>query len=293
MECYAGIAKGFLLNEERRQYEEDVHLHSPRAKSIRHALKHWGVQRDYRGISWDGVELFHFHLASQTRQVGIESVGWYKYPSSKREDMDGKDWRLVIPDLQGAVAVNCHSLLHDDVWSLTTTVYSTQDIDLDVVEMLGDDDHWGRTLKWTLAVAKVLETHGYDYRVAKASILGRMRRSVVARQMAEELLPVVRRSCEKVVPRRLPLREFSIGVSKSIVPKRKVGYHFSPELSNLDYSVITLHPQAFHDPGYTRAVVTHELIHLALGTTCDQVGAHGAEFQKIADLSGLPKEYQD
>lgn len=156
---------------------EDIHPEDQEVRTIRQGLAHWSTQRNYEGKEWDGVESFNLALAKLVDAVAIEAAGWYKYPSSKRSDKDGKDWRLVT---RSGVAINCHSLLHDDVWSLATTIYKTNDINLSKLKFISDSDPRRRALLWSLEVAKVLETDGYKYDKAKDDMRRRLAKLLVA-----------------------------------------------------------------------------------------------------------------
>ena len=153
---------------------EDIDKDTPLTARVRSALGHWATQHNYDGPSWDGVEAFHRALANAVTHVSIESAGWYRYPSSLRPDMDGKDWRLCIPDNGMVVSVNCHSLLHDNLWTLSTTIFSTQEIDVGDLVMVGHPDPDYRAVLWTLRVAEALETHGYNYEKVKAELRARL-----------------------------------------------------------------------------------------------------------------------
>ncbi len=164
---------------------EDIHQDSFLAELVQEALEHWATQRDYDGPSWAGVLAFNRALAFLVPELAIEAAGWYKYPSSSRPDMDGKDWRYVIPDIcqrevpptdcSRVVVVNCHSLLHDGVWTLSTTTFSTGEVDTSGLTFIGaSNDPEKSALLWTLRVAEVLETAGYDYSKAKAELRARL-----------------------------------------------------------------------------------------------------------------------
>jgi len=271
---------------------EDIHLCSSRAAQIKQALSHWKVQRDYYGPRWSGVEALHFELAKVVDMVHVEAAGWYRYPSSLRSDQDGKDWRLVVPDRQGAVAVNCHNLLHDNVWTLSTTAYSTQDIDLEKVFPLGHlDDHWTRVLLWTEAVAKVLETEGYDYTKARRELSWRLQANQVLRRLRDEVTPAIREAFRKVVGYVPRLPACSIGFATWRVNANCIGRYEHPT-DQAPYGIITVHPKATRDWNYVREVVKHELIHHSLSVVNER-RAHGEYFQRMAQELGLPHEYRD
>ncbi len=256
---------------------------------VQRALRNWKSQKAYDGPSWQGVEDFHFHLAPITEQLTIEAAGWYKYPSSTRSDMDGKDWRLLIPDPEGGVvAINCHSLLHDDVWSLTTTIYRTSDVNLTNSYQVGSSNHWIRTLSWTKVVAEVLETDGYDYTKPKADLTKRLGLSRQASNIAGELLP--RTLATVGVLSGLP--NLHVGVSDvGLEGTGKIGMHRKPSWEH-PYSILTVAPRAFSKGlDYVKIVIQHELIHYVLqGQDKD---THGDQFSEIAAKLGIPEKYRD
>ncbi len=139
------------------------------AGRVRRLLGHWNEQHDYFGTSWDGVLKLHRQLVKGTMEAAFESVGWYKYKSStKKEGMDGKDWRIVLTEFDPLVVVNCHSCINEDVWTLATTVFSTHEVDRKKLKIITDDDPEVCALMWSIETAKILETDGYEYSEAIA-----------------------------------------------------------------------------------------------------------------------------
>lgn len=277
-----------------KQMVEDVHLDSAKAQEVKQALSHFSHQHDYHGPSWDGIELLHFDLAKATDTIGIEAAGWYKYPSSLRSDMDGKDWRLIVPDRQGPVVVNCHSLLHNSVWSLATTIYSTHNVAFNYNDMrviYGNKDHWVRTLVWTMEVAKALAIQGYDYRNVIEEYHRRAHSIPMLRAMAAQLIPLVAQAAMQVVQKKLPEGGLSIGPSNIRLEPFAIGMH-EPRTDTANYSIICINPKALENQQYLHEVIKHELIHYALGSLCN-ADAHGSDFHDMAELLDLPKKYRD
>lgn len=272
------------------QFVEDVYLDSARAKGVRKALEHLNQQRDYYGPSWRGVEAMCEMLAGVAHQAAVEVAGWYQYPSSLRKDQDGKDWRYVIPAPNGAVCVNCHSLLHDNVWSLATTIFNTQEVDQKKLELVGDLDHWTRTLLWELATAKGLAIQGFEYDEVIAELEKRLECNKMLWKIVGIELPRVRAAFQEVFSRPTPNLELSIGFSFVRLRPWAVGAHQAA--SKLGYSVISVSPKEMNgERAYLRQVVRHELIHYALQTECP--GPHGSEFHRMADLVGLEPQHRD
>lgn len=286
---YYGAKKDFYVV---RQFLEDVHLNSGKAQHLREILSHWEGQRDYYGTDWDGVELFHFELAKAVDLLAVESPGWYKYPSSLREDMDGKDWRLVVPDRNGAICVNCHSLVHDYVWSLSTTIYSTRQVDLDQLKLVGHPDHWVRTLSWTWEVARALRKEGvYDYEEVLEDLKTRIRLSLMLKRLSYRLLPEISAAYGKLFGTPPKVGKFSVGVSRIRLGGTSIGRH-EPPSDETGYSILSVGPRAFRSKDYLLSVLKHELIHLVLKTARTE-GVHNKEFHLMGELVGLDRRYQD
>jgi len=273
-------------------YVEDIHADGAKAEQIRRLLAHWQTQHDYYGPSWDGIELFHFELAKATDAVGIESAGWYKYDTSLRSDMDGKNWRLVIPDKAGCVAVNCHSILHDDVWTLNTTIYSTREISKKDIKLYGHKDHWQRTLGWTIKVAKVLETDGYDYSDVIQNLMKRKKISWLTTKKAHQILPGVIEVYKKETGNTLDwLPYVSFGISDNQIPPGKIGTHRS-KTDVVDYSIITMHPQSLmRGRKYYEIVIKHELLHYVLAQTNNPF--HNEQFVRMGQKLNIPQRFLD
>lgn len=279
-----GPTKNFLI---RHQFVEDIHLYSPLALSVKHALRHWSVQRNYFGPSLDGIEFFCYQLAKSVGYVGIEFGGWCSYPSSLNAKT-GRNWRYVIPDnTNSAVMVNCHSMLYDDVWSLSTTVHGTRDIVKSSVNLLGSPDFWERVLVWCIETAIVLQADEQQIAEIKQRLVDASR----LREFAEELKPVVAKAMKDTFNESPKWGTISLGFSHIPLSPASIGVSV-PSTDETDYTIISVHPRARKDWTYCREVVRHELIHAALGSTCDE-HAHGERFQALAMAAGLPEKYRD
>ena len=81
--------------------------------------------------------------------------------STKKDGMDGKDWRIVLTEFDPLVVVNCHSCINEDVWTLATTVFSTHEVDRKNLKIIADDDPEVCSLMWSIETAKILETDGF------------------------------------------------------------------------------------------------------------------------------------
>lgn len=275
-----------------QSYLEDIYADSSKAEQIKQVLSHWNTQHDYYGPSWDGIELFHFELAKAVEDVGIESVGWYKYQSSKRPDMDGRDWRLIVPAKNDPVSINCHSLLHDDVWTLSTTIFSTREINTENVEFVGHKDHWQRTLLWTQKVAEVLATDGYEYQDTIKKYRQKRKISNLLTLLTYKICPKVERAYERVTGETVSERpKISTGISKSQQKPGKVAHqHDTTDIR--PYSIISIHPLALKKGiDYVETVIKHELIHYFLGQ--QSVEGHNKTFVEIGKELGIKEKYLD
>lgn len=277
-----------------RSYLEDIHLNGYYGQAVKDAMSHWSESRDYYGPSWDGIEAFHWQLAKVAEYATIESAGWYKYPSSARQDMDGKDWRLVLTTFNESVAVNCHSLLHDSVWTLSSTIYTTKDIDREMLEApIGSSDHWERTLLWTLDLAEKLQTQGYDYTSVINSFKARIKANRRLTLMKEEMIPEIVDEYEAIygpIGQMLPI---SVGFSNLRASGPSIGCHDKPS-DTQPYSIISIKPKAAKDLNYLRHVLKHELVHYVLHHhNAEGEPPHGKRFQQLAKAVGIPQKYRD
>jgi len=261
--------------------------------TILEAIAHWAEQHTYEGKAWDGIEKFHLSLAMVVPDVSIQTAGWYKYPGSTRDDMDGKDWRLVISpsEQEEKVVINCHSLLHDGTWTLSTTVFSTNEIDGDELPTpTGHDDPWFASMIWSTALAKELQTSGYDYEPVINNMAIRMELGIQLWDCVKEVMPIVNRAHAQVMGEEHNFEDFTIAVNNWNLPEGKIAsYRFAKD--ETEWPVMTVSPRVFKKgKDYIYWVIAHELIHAAVG---GENGAHPEEFEAIADLMGIPEEYQD
>lgn len=272
-------------------FSEDVYLHSEDSIKIRKQLSHWNGQRDYMGLEWDGVEKFNFELAKIIDSVAIESAGWYKYDSSKRGDMDGKDWRLVTTNTDSTVSINCHSILHDNVWSLSTTIFDTKEIKKGSLKSISDEDVWKRSIKWSIKTAEVLSTDGYNYDSVIADMKNRLKEVNKLQKIKDEIVKDIKNKFSRNFreKRALP-KEITIGISKWGVTSGKIATYYSPK-GERKFGIIMVNPKALGDDKYLKQIIMHELIHASFGQSCGR-NAHHDNFNKLADMIGLEKKYR-
>lgn len=280
-----------------RSMVEDVHIDTAQAEHIRTVMSHFSVQRDYMGPVWDGIELFHFELAKAVTAVGVEAAGCYKYPTSKRPGSDGQDWRLVTQH-PTPVVINCHSLLHDGVWTLNTTIYSSREARRPQI-VVQSKDHWQRTMMWTGALARALMTSGYDHKktlqnLAK-TLQGLARRRAVSAKLTaagfHRVVPKIKKVYRELCGQEPVCLPFSVGVSPIRVQPNHIAL-YEPPSDVMPYGIVTVKPRALKDDIYLKHVVTHELIHHVLATSGDYT-IHGDLFNAVAAAMGIPREFRD
>lgn len=278
-----------------RQIIEDKYPETDLEEKVRDAVAHWQVQHDYGGVLWDGIESIHFSLADAVNTLAIESAGWYSYPSSLRSDMDGKDWRLVITDPSDYyhVVVNCHSILHDNVWTLGTTIYSTNEIDGEYAleHSIGDEDPWIRSMLWSMDLADKLQTSGYDY--SKAMDWMRYRLSLLGEvwPVASRWIAIFKNSYRKMFDEDDDIPEqITIAINDWALPVDKIA-SYRHATDDRPYGVLTISPNAWNrGMKFVEWVVIHELIHAANGP---DEKSHDERFKLLSDLAGIPEKYQD
>lgn len=268
-----------------RKWLHDTHVHSAHALTARRALEDWDRSREFYGPEWEGIELFHYHLAALGTKASIASPGWWRYTDSLQPKMDGKTWRLVLPQSGSPpTVVHCFSILHDGVWTLNTTVFSSRGIDVSDAPLTGHEDHWQRVFQWTVAVATVLQQDGYDYASVVAELQERARDSIGLADVARD---VHARLSEHVENPGTPV---SFGFTKVPLPATAVAAYSKPNEFR-DYGTVSVDPAARKYPAYVEQIVIHELIHRALEQCCED--PHCAEFQRLARLMGLHKDFRD
>lgn len=142
-------------------------------------------------------------------------------------------------------------------------------------------------LAWGLQTA--LETGATDEDIE--DLHARFTATQAISKLAEDMLPDHRKAYWRLHKKGPDLRPMSIGCSASVVLKGKIGRHEGPR-QGLSYSVLTVHPAAFKDVNYLKAVVKHELIHYVLGER-DVESPHDKLFESMAKEVGLAEKYRD
>jgi hypothetical protein len=271
---------------------ENIHPEVQATAEIIESISPWIQQKDYIGPSWEGIEKFHCQLAGSVDTIAIESAGWYSYDSSTSGGMDGKDWRLIIPSAEKQVVVNCHSLLHDGVWTLTTTTFSTDEVDTDKLEFIKHKDRWKRSMLWTIHLAEKLKLKEEDYATPIADMKRRLgvidKLHQIKRELAFEIKELYRSLFK--MDSNIP-EEVSMAINDwDLVENSIGGYRYPTEKTK--GGMIVISPSAIDDFEYVTEIIKHELIHAAIIPTDDD-GHNDRQFHVLAEAMNLPEEYRD
>lgn len=269
---------------------EDVQPPTPTSVGVREALSHWGKQRDYWGPMLDGLENLCFELASVTQEVVLTVTA--------SQDGGGSGWKFYVPEpMNMTTVVDCRVAYHDNVWTLMVAVYPLRKPyaelrNADGAVVVGHEDHWERTYRWTEAVATTLiKEGGLPWQDALA---GMKKRALVTR---EYLRPTVGAVLPKVIAVHTKLfgppknvTRLSVGMSRVRLRPGTVALT-EPPTDRRPYTVITLSPTAGKDADYFSQVCLHESIHLVVASRGGE--PHNENFQTLAKVLGLKPEYRD
>jgi len=271
---------------------EDVQPATPTSVGVREVLSHWNRQRDYWGPMLDGAENLCFELASVTQEVLLA------LPGSDLQEGGGGGWKFYVPEpMNMTTTVDCRVAYHDNVWTLMVAVYPIRTPYTELrqgggVVVLGHEDHWERTYRWTEAVATALiQTCGLPWQDALA---GMRKRAFVTREF---LRPTVGMTLPKVIAAHTKLlgppknvTPLSVGISRVRLRPGTVALT-EPPTDRRPYTVITLSPNAGKDADYFSQVCLHESIHLVVASRGGE--PHNENFQALAKALGLKPEYRD
>ncbi len=275
-----------------KNIEESKYKPSDVTQMVREKLKDFQVQRDFPGKDWQGIEMLCYKLAELCKEVSVEAAGWYKYSSSTRFDKDGKDWRYVCKTSRRPVVVNCHSLLHDNIWTLNTTIFDTTQINVDNLKPIGHEDVWKRSMLWTIETAKVLQTDDFNYSEPLNDFSSRMSAVDELYGMKQKLELEIKEVFKKIFHRqdKMP-QKISIGINTWQIKPGRVAVYYNPKETGLSHGALTIHPKVLKNKEYLRFVLMHELIHAVFDEPTKT--SHHKNFQQLATVLGLPKKYQD
>lgn len=273
-------------------------IYSPESRCVQKCLKDWMCQKTFWGVSWDGLEEFYrdISLVPFSSKIGIESNGWYKYPSSTKKKKDGKDWRIILLDVDPVVVINCHSIMTDSHWTLTTTVHDERDIDKSKIKnIIEDSDPMIKSMLMTIMTAELLgKDRVYNYRSAIADMKRRLKEVRKLRQMMMKMIPEVNRAYMDIFGKKSKLPDYiTLGINYWGSKTGKIGRIAYPT-KDIPWAEMVINPVAYTRPNvmlYLHQIVLHELIHAALGKNCCK-RAHGKEFIKMSEKLNLLKKYR-
>ena len=84
----------------------------------------------------------------------------------------------------------------------------------------------------------------------------------------------------------------SAGFSRIRLAATSVG-RLEPPTDEAAYAILSVRPTVARDSAYLDTVVRHELAHLALLGTTDDIRPHGELFQALGKALGIPAKYRD
>lgn len=275
-----------LEKESSNNKEKSIYKPSEVTQIVRENLVDFQIQRDFPGLDWQGIEMLCYKLAEVIKSISVETTGWYKYSSSTRFDQDGKNWRYVCSSCERPVIINCHSLLHDNVWTLNTTIFDTTQIDLTKLKPISHDDVWKRSMLWVIETAKILQTNGFNYSEPLKDFSERLSAVDDLYGIEKKLELQIKETFKKLFHRESQMPKISIGINTWNLKRGKIAMYSAP-------GIITISPKALKKKDYLRWVLMHELIHCAFGDTCEKENSHHKNFIQMATVLGLPKQFQD
>lgn len=263
---------------------EDVQPATPISVGVREALSHWNKQHDYWGPMLDGLENLCFELASMTQEVVLLC--------------DEGGWKFCVPEpMNMTTVVDCHVAYHDNVWTLLVAVYPLRKPYAELRQeegavVLGHEDHWERTYRWTEAVAiSMIAKCGLPWQDALA---GMKKRAFVTRDYLRaqvgNTLPRVIAAHTKLFGTPKNVTRLSVGVSRVRLRPGTVALT-EPPTDRRPYTVITFSPTAGKNADYFSQVCLHESIHLVVASRGGE--PHNDNFQTLAQVLGLKPEYRD
>jgi len=154
---------------------EDINLFSPMTQKIRNYLNSRNMQdqHSYYGPYWEAIERLHLLVAHATETAAIETMGSYTYPSSTHNNYDGRDWQMILPhddypfklddpDERPFTMVNGHSVQHNPIWTLQSTVTDEFRLDASKLNFITHQDPWIRSMLWTIELASLLHSNKSD-----------------------------------------------------------------------------------------------------------------------------------
>ncbi len=259
-----------------RDVLEGVQPPTAMSASLRSVLSHWAEQQTYWGPSTAGLELMCFELASATRSALPVSFPW--------------GWNFVVPDAVGGhTIVDCRAVAHDNVWTVATSVYPTQDVgDVQVTAL---DDHWERVFIWEELIASSMIEAGFPWGDALEGVRARSQATrEVLRPLFASTMEASLKARDSLFPGMAAVGDVSVGFSRVRIAPGKVGLTEQPT-DRRPYTVVSIAPGATKSLDYLRQVVLHEALHIA--TLSPGGEPHGKVFHALAERMGLNPQYRD
>jgi hypothetical protein len=206
--------------------------------------------------------------------------------------MDGISWRVIfkIDDSQHGV-INCQSLRHDNVWTLNTTAFSTDEIDRNALKFISNENLWLRSALWTVETMTLLQNSGYDYSQVIEDMNTRINAATNLEQTKKDLIHLVSDAYYKLTQKQSKIgsEPISIAVTKVELLPGQISRFLNSDSYNS--SLLVIHPKAIGDVEYVKYAMMHDLIHAALGQDCNDEAHKSDMFQKMAKATGLPQEF--
>jgi hypothetical protein len=269
-----GPCKDFYIG---REVLEGVQPPTAASAALRSVLSHWNEQRTYWGPFTDGLELLCFELASATDTAYPISHPW--------------GWQFVVPgNLGDLTVIDCSVSSHDNVWTMSTSVYPTRtnEFSADVPPI---PDHWARVFIWEELVASHMVEWGFQWGDALKGIQSRSKATrEVLRPLLGAQLEAVLVVRDQMFPGMHDPGPVSVGFSRVRLSPGTVGLTEMPT-DRRPYSVVSVSPSATRSLDYLQQVVLHEAIHLAVGSRGGD--PHSDIFNALAAKMGLKPEYRD
>jgi hypothetical protein len=87
--------------------------------------------------------------------------------------------------------------------------------------------------------------------------------------------------------------QITVALSKWMLIKDKVGSFNYPN-GDRDWGILVISPKSCEKGlAFVEQVITHELIHAAIGDNTQNGGGHGGKFNALAEAMGIPEKYRD
>lgn len=130
-----------------------------------------------------------------------------------------------------------------------------------------------------------LKNEGYE--ISNADIEGQEKINIIKKKIENNL----RKAYKEVTGKDLELPRIEIKLDSNIKDGKIAGFNH-PEHEG-DNGVLGIKPKALKNMDYLEDVITHELIHAAVGDDLPDHKEHSGLFNKLAQKMGLPIERRD